>query len=493
MTEPAPSPRLTGLLRAAGSLALGAVALLWLWLQQAGTGAMLVALCALGGAALLSVDRRVERRALAVGVQALVLVAALVGLHGAVPIGGGELSRLGSTATARASLCGSVFLGLYGLYLVARSALGSRVAFLRLWLRAAAGARPVVAALGIFVLALVAAEFFYLGDGQRFDYRAARNHPLFAFHMPGTYQYAHARERVVADMHHHPFTQHKPPDVFRIVLNGASTVAGFGLQDADRPAEVLRELLADGVDGKRVEVILLGVSGKYQVNELIDTVVTLPHWAPDLVLSMNGYNEINYGENEGHYEGMPYSELEIQQALNVAPELGALYAYSHLGAGLWKRRWGAPWPGRPLLREAHDYEPPRYFGYLRRTARSLADLGVPYVYTFCPNVFAWRNRQDPAQLSPEVLGRFREMAMLAQSRSLAADDAARRPEAERIVTEEGQIYFPVMDLLEPFAEVGEVFRDDCHFSPKGVRLVMAEVVRKLPRWTAEWQPPGRQP
>jgi hypothetical protein len=80
---------------------------------------------------------------------------------------------------------------------------------------------------------------------------------------------------------------------------------GDTLDNEQSPAAYLRRFLARDYPNKKFEVITLAHRGKYQLNELIDSVVTIPHWEPDLVVSWNGYNEAWYGEKADHYEGMP--------------------------------------------------------------------------------------------------------------------------------------------------------------------------------------------
>jgi hypothetical protein len=126
------------------------------------------------------------------------------------------------------------------------------------------------------------------------------------------------------------------------------------------------------------------------------------------------------------------------------------------------------------LRQRLDYEPPRYYSYLRLTARNLAHLHIPYVYAFCPNVAE----------KPHLA--VAEKPMLDITQTWPQQVPERRRESRRIVLEEGQINYDIMAVLD----VGEqVFRDECHLDAHGVDIVSKDLAERIPDWIETWPAP----
>ena len=205
-------------------------------------------------------------------------------------------------------------------------------------------------------------------------------HPVFTYAVPNSYVTRDARERSVLDYGGASFKQTKPAEVVRIVLSGASTVWGHGLAEHQTLRSQLESRLRRLKPEQRWEIVCVAYQGKFQLNELVDTVAVLPQWSPDLVISLNGYNEISYGETPGRYFGQPFideqtrlgfGESVLDRLTHVGPVVSALHIKPELIIGT----------------DIDPEMPPLYYTQLRLSVRTLKGLGIPYAYSFCPNVF----------------------------------------------------------------------------------------------------------
>lgn len=337
-------------------------------------------------------------------------------------------------------------------------------------------ARHVVFLIGGVIITCVSIDLFHMGRAPLQPIRPPAYHPYLTYPVRDSYAYNHARERLVRDNRGVSFSQEKGATE-RIILAGASTMWCQGLELDDSISRVLHSALEKRYPARRFEVITVAYAGKYQVNELIDSVVTIPHWDADLVISMNGFNEVWYGEDENYYEGMPYIEGQMY-ATGTVPVL--LARFSHFGAVLYNRRVSQFTRRSPYaLREESRYEPPRYFAYLRRTARSHAQSNTPYVYSFCPNVAerTWRTRE--------------ESEIMEQAGDWTGIVAQRRQLAHQIVEQEGQIVYDSMSLLAPVETA--VFLDECHLTAEAVRRLCDDLAQRIPGWIDKWRPAVKHP
>jgi hypothetical protein len=320
----------------------------------------------------------------------------------------------------------------------------------------------IVFAVGSAIVAFVAADLLFVGASPLQALRCPSYHPFLTYSLDGSYVFAHAREQHVSDMQGVEFQQKKQEGVTRIVLNGASTM--FDRIPGNLTVE-LRRLYPD----RRFEVLCTCYPGKYQLNELIDSTVSIPHWHPDLVISINGFNEIWYGEDENYYEGMPYVEGQMR-TVGTANSLFA--RFSHFGASRFAQQAAAFMRNSPFrLRKELDYEPPRYYSYLRLTARNLKQFDIPYVYTFCPNLVEKTHLADG------------EKPMLDLAETWPRLVPERRRESQRILHDEGQINYDIMAILDVEEQV---FRDECHLNEHGVRIVSEDLARRIPNWIKTW-------
>ena len=298
-------------------------------------------------------------------------------------------------------------------------------------------------------------------------------HPIFTYREEETYVMQHPREARVRDFRETMFAQRKPEGVKRIILNGASTVWGHSLEACDCLRTQLEQGLRRKYPDTKWEVLCIAHPGKFQSNELVDSVLTIPHWSPDLVISFNGYNEIWFGESHGRYVGMPY----IEDQSSMGAPAAALARYSHLASVLLARRKVQVQIHSEELDEERD---PRFFSELQMTARVLRSRGIPYVYSFCPSVFDLAN---PEGLEAEIVARRGQdiCTAVGESRTMAAVATARREETRRIMLKEDQAYYDITVALNAPSKQAN-FMDECHLTLQGTKKVADDLVRRIPSW-----------
>lgn len=451
-----------------GAIAVGAVALLWAWTQGANALALgTTTVSTLLAALLLSRSSAVSHR-VAAGVLAVTAGYWLAGFY----LSGRStdahtwvrLERLagGPYLLSAGSLVGLLLLNHYvQRALQRRGQLG--------------GLRGYV--IGGLLAFVVAGDLFFLKQGPLL-YEPERDqlrHPFLAsrYGRLGTYGFVHATERWVTDNRNTRFEQRKPAGVTRIILEGASTAYGHGLSDAECLATRLREALQRERPRQQFEVLTIAYPGNYQVNELIDTVVLFRHWSPDLVISFNGYNEVSYGEAPHFFEGMPLGFFDVPES--VDPLSSALARVSHFAAARRLSTLQRLRANTQKIDEPHPYEPPRYYSYLQLTASTLANMGVPYAYAFCPTVLAKTTRTVAEQKHAEVAAGHRR----GFAEGTAAAVLQRTARANEIVEREKQIAYDVMAVLDTDEEA---FIDDCHLNAAATIRVAADLASRIPQW-----------
>lgn len=333
------------------------------------------------------------------------------------------------------------------------------------WIGGSENVRFAVFLIALLPWLLVSGDLAALGSRLQ-PLRPPNYHPFFAYRVPNSYQYAHALERNVVDLKGVKFQQVKSDDRIRIVLSGASTVWGVGLEHDESLPVVLQRELESRYPEHRFEVITVAYPGKYQLNELIDSVVTLPHWNPDVVISLNGFNEIWYGEDDDRYEGMPYIEYQMRTRGTLATLANRFSHFAAYRFAVQRDNSTSPYG----LKQADDQLGPRYENYLRATARNLRQHDIPYVYGFCPNV---RERLDPHE---------QEQQILMDEESWQQQAAPRRAAANAVIREQQQHVYDVMQPLNQAGSATAMFMDPCHLTPEGVERVATDLARRLPEW-----------
>lgn len=376
--------------------------------------------------------------------------------------GDGFSRRLfGRTQNTRGVFAASVALA--GSYLLWRGLPPLAAALRALGRRLSGGAEGIAVGVGWALVLALTVDLFFVGTQKQAHVPGPRYHPWAAFWWEDCYLTSHAREGVVKDLRGTSFAQKKPEGVTRIVLTGASTMWGLHLSDSDAPAGQLKKALEQRYPHRKFEVLAIAAPGKYQLNELVDAAVTIPHWSPDLVVSWNGFNEIWYGEEKDRYEGMPFIAMQLEGVLAAPPWLAAGSRTPSYALGAAYARATDGYRSPYALKAPVEYEPPRYYAYLAETARILKSFKIPYLHSFCPNV-AEKVARTPAE-DKRILNDW------------ARQVPERRARSREIVLAEGQMSYDVMDGLRNQPE--ELFDDPCHLTATGARLAMADLAGRL--------------
>ena len=339
--------------------------------------------------------------------------------------------------------------------------------------------------LGFLFSTGVAFDLYFIHQDSH-CFKIPRYHPFLTFPASSdesfewTYAYNHAQEERVKDLRGREFAQKKPEDTIRIILNGASTMFGHRIPSKIALPALLQKRLEDLYPDKNFEILLIAWSGKQQHNELIDSVVTIPHWKPDLVISLNGWNEFWYGEHHSNrFEGMPYRQYQIERIVNLPTPLLFLCNHSYFFNNLLLHTNTFMDEKRYEIKKRNKYEPPRYFEYLRRGAKALADEGIPYVYAFCPNV-------AERKVIPEKEKKFLTGNPLVNEdtgKRMIADAPKRRAKVEKILEDENQQSYDVMTFINNTDEV--LFFDCCHFTKEGMEKLADDMAERIIPWIEE--------
>ena len=104
----------------------------------------------------------------------------------------------------------------------------------------------------------------------------------------------------------------KPIGVYRILLLGGSSVAGDGVSDARETisSQLERQLNATtGDSGLRYQVLNFGLRGGYTGSEVLKFLMQLVHLQPDMVISLDGFNDAWNAVFEHTRVGLPHGIL----------------------------------------------------------------------------------------------------------------------------------------------------------------------------------------
>ncbi len=270
-----------------------------------------------------------------------------------------------------------------------------------------------------------------------------------------------------------PFRVPKPAGVRRVVLMGASTVYGIGVEDDETGAVRLGEELARRYPGRPVEVVNAGVPGWTSRETLLHLNAHVAGLEPDVVVMTDGRNEIfpqlwnDYRDDYSHYRRFDYdlraSNRPFKRLFRVS-HLAMLVLASGRGrlgfsAGAEHPLYGSiRYDNRPTVDElAANLERPgigaTFEANLRRFVAGGRALGaVPVLATvpFRTEGYASSVLTHRPELLPSLEARAR--ANNAATREVAAELAA-----------------PLVDLYRLDRE--RWLMDDCHFTPEGEREV----------------------
>ena len=194
------------------------------------------------------------------------------------------------------------------------------------------------------------------GSSSQWHDMVTRFHPLFIHEKPSEYvfdPYLGYRNRARSKVYNYLVTdsnsfiknradapdvaRSKPPNTVRIFILGGSSVAGAGLASnsetiAARLENYLNERSKNGV---HYEIVNGGTSSYTSAQELVETTIYLLSFAPDIVISLDSWNDFLLTSNEGrrreHPNWIPY-HYDLASAFTQAQSLGGVFTM--LGARL---------------------------------------------------------------------------------------------------------------------------------------------------------------
>lgn len=312
----------------------------------------------------------------------------------------------------------------------------------------------------------------------------------------------------------------KPPRTVRILCLGASTTNQPTQATADIWSAVLERMLAEEFAGSgwRIEVAAWGIGGQRVFHRVAWCAANLDRFRPDLIVTLEGINDLCYGGGAGYAYSGP--EARLAEIAGERTSLAGLKAWLRSRSQVVRRvallrrslriakaraaGMAFEWHSRnlPDLRAARARLPlrdevvrsPDPFDEFRDGMEALLSLarsrGVEVVVLGQPAV--WRAGMSPEEegalwLTVETpQGRVRGSPEWL-ARELARYNAAQRRLAERA----GATYVPLDEMLP---RMRDVFFDDCHFTDVGnvavARAIFPAVAERVRALLAQRDPGG---
>ena len=298
-------------------------------------------------------------------------------------------------------------------------------------------------------------------------------HPVFTYRPTGSFVEQPRLLETVKDFRNNSFAQRKKPDVTRILMNGASTMWGHLLEDNECLSALLEKYLHEEHPDRSWEVLCIAFPGKFQMNELVETVTAVPYWEPDLVISFNGYNEVWYGENPARYFGQPYIDGQLQFS---ASDL-VLAGFSHVGM---LRVQGVGVFADSMWLNAEYIPETRFFGDLEQTCTNLSNARIRYAFGFCPGVW---DLQNPGPEDSRFIAEQESAVCYAVGENGTVRDVAkaRAAKSKMVVERAGQTYVPVGQMINA-VEADQVFIDECHLTRQATEALAVMLSKEIPGW-----------
>lgn len=304
-----------------------------------------------------------------------------------------------------------------------------------------------------------------------------------------------------ADVDDPPETLYKPPDVYRVIVLGGSTVMGDG---SPRPSQnivgMLRAAVRDqqitAADGKHVQFINAGVDGYNSAQEYLYFVSRLIRLKPDLVVVYDGWND-SYVWNDNsimknmspfrtksHEEATRRIEASYSISGSVLLALGNLktaLTEGHSRLAMMELPWRIlqkPTTNKDVERRSVSYDS-RLIDYYRETHRAfvaLADDHLAVAVFLQPLVGT-----DGRVLSDEEKASwwYEDFRWEMGNRTPFYRDA-RRVLGELKERSRGERQVCIADLSDTFRDVTEtVYADTGHLFPTGNRIVASRILDEL--------------
>jgi lysophospholipase L1-like esterase len=301
----------------------------------------------------------------------------------------------------------------------------------------------------------------------------------------------------------------KPAGTYRVFLMGASTAYGTGglwthiqkewpvvLADDQTIDHYLEQLLADSLEGMRVEVINAAIPSIWMHHHLIYLNQTILGFDPDMVLFLDGFNDWFFN-NPDHDQFDAYRYQNNAIAIMGPPSIGSL-AYMN---GWWLfRKSGFAHLTIRALRTAKDLVMPEPKG---RTAVNVEEALANHRTVFRNNALAMIDRIAVLLAHEGVHAVFLQQPQLILERDRTTMPAIERqlfefdvaswvpgweefmhravPQASAMVAEtvarDGQAYY---DLTGIFRDAeGQVFTDYAHLTPDANQFLARYVAQRI--------------
>ncbi|MBF0399727.1 MAG: hypothetical protein HQL90_03050 [Magnetococcales bacterium] len=324
----------------------------------------------------------------------------------------------------------------------------------------------------------------------------------------------------------HPIAETKPPGVTRIFLMGGSAVFGIGqfppfasvhsyhrgvLSFALSPAGQLERYLRAQRPDLQFEVINAAASDRMLHQSMIYYLETLSRFSPDMVVSMDGYNDLFFGMMSGR----PYAQMEaklenyidlLNRARSYQPNLVRLlnigyskYVYPYVEEDLKKQFFFKgdfeqekySFAAYKQVEGAFIHSSQRFLQILDHFMAVLKSDKVDFIFTLQPILYRQVNKQWSTiedrmrrtifgvgpNMTPELIDRYIVMSRYFFDQYLSRASQQR-------VEKNG---FGFMDLNQGVTHLKsdfELYIDYCHFTVPGSKvvaeLVGQEVLRRLP-------------
>lgn len=273
----------------------------------------------------------------------------------------------------------------------------------------------------------------------------------------------------------------KPNKSFRIFVLGGSTVVQ-GINPQGLITENLEAILKKNIP--HCEVINAGVSGYASQNELLLLETKILQLQPDLVIVLDGRNDLFYASEPGF---TPYAQTQLTlDALINHPTFFSLSAYmarwlfhkSVFLKLLYRHVLRKPWPLVYVQHVAiHKQDIQNYLTNLKIIQTVLNTSHVHGLIVFQPTMGYGKKHLTPyEQTSAEYLKNVEKTDWLEQVPVVwpAAGKRVGELPASAWVK-----FYDLSTVFENFNETAYV--DSCHYTPEGTRLIAAQLAKLIRR------------
>ncbi|MDX2001759.1 MAG: SGNH/GDSL hydrolase family protein [Chitinophagales bacterium] len=259
----------------------------------------------------------------------------------------------------------------------------------------------------------------------------------------------------------------KEPGKFRIVLIGGSVARGSG--NTETIANFLEKELNDALATDKIEVINAGMSAFVAEQEFIFTQLVLQKYEPDMVIGLDGYNDLltwrinrfttespfmlpphNYAQFRVIRDGK-YQKSFISRFTGFYKNIGRVVHYYERKSLEKKFNWDSI--GLP---EKADVSA-TYWSVIQDTRDFCTAKKIDY-YSFLQPIRFYGDRSDTSKLTKEQRG-MSSIYMLMELETL----------------EKGYSH----SLAKLFKARKEVFMDDCHVNVEGNQIIAKEMAKFL--------------